>query len=140
MSEFKRFSIEDIWIEKINLVRATLNEAQDIKDNIIEAACEFEKIIVDLSDCEYIDSTFFGALVYCYKKILGRGGEIKLVMNDTFMTRTFIFRDIERVFNVYNKLNQAIDAYKEFEEVDFCVNNGLIKTKKSASIMTKMIN
>ena len=117
MEEISRYNDKNVRIEKVNLVRATMNEAQEIKYNILEDALVFKKIIVDLSDCEYIDSTFFGALVYSYKQIKEKGGNIKLVISNSFMRRTFILGDIEKVFEVYDSLREAMNAYKE-EEID----------------------
>jgi anti-anti-sigma factor len=116
MDEFKRYNNGDVRIEKVNLVRATMNEAQEIRDNLLEDYLVFKKIVVDLSDCEYIDSTFFGALVFAYKHLKSKGGSIKLVMGNSFMRRTFIFRDIERIFDVHNTLREAINAYETDEK------------------------
>jgi len=120
MEGIKRTVNEDIIIEKVNLVRATMNEAQQIKDNLIEDMLEYKKIIVDLSSCEYIDSTFLGALVYAYRQIKSENGSISLVVSDTFMIRTFMFRDIEKIFKVHNSLQRAIDELRkeEFLESD----------------------
>ena len=122
MEEISRYNDKNVRIEKVNLVRATMNEAQEIKYNILEDALVFKKIIVDLSDCEYIDSTFFGALVYSYKQIKEKGGNIKLVISNSFMRRTFILGDIEKVFEVYDSLREAMNAYKE-EEIDLEIKN-----------------
>lgn len=115
MEGIKRTVNEDIIIEKVNLVRATMNEAQQIKDTLIEDMYESKKIVVDLSSCEYIDSTFFGALVYAYRQIKSENGSISLVVSDTFMIRTFMFRDIERIFKVHNSLQRAIDELRKDE-------------------------
>ena len=118
MEEIKRYNKEGVWIEKVNLIRATMNEAQEMKDNLFEDALVFKKMIVDLSDCDYIDSSFFGALVFAYKHIKAKEGTIKLVISDSFMKRTFIFKDIERVFDVYETINEAMDAYKIAAELN----------------------
>jgi anti-sigma B factor antagonist/stage II sporulation protein AA (anti-sigma F factor antagonist) len=92
-----------------------MNEAQQIKDYLVEDILEYKKIIVDLSSCEYIDSTFFGALVYAYRQFKSENGSISLVVSDTFMIRTFMFRDIEKIFKVHNSLQRAIDELRNEE-------------------------
>jgi anti-anti-sigma factor len=69
-----------IVIEIVNLTRATLKEAEEFK-KILSRDIElgWKNIIVDLTDCEFIDSTFLGALVITLKKITGLGGNLKLV-------------------------------------------------------------
>lgn len=115
MESIKRTINEDIIVEKVNLVRATMNEAQHIKDILMEDMLESKRIIVDLSSCEYIDSTFLGALVYAYRQIKSENGSISLVVSDTFMIRTFMFKDIERIFKVHNSLQRAIDELRKDE-------------------------
>jgi anti-sigma B factor antagonist/stage II sporulation protein AA (anti-sigma F factor antagonist) len=115
MEGINRTVNEDIIIEKVNLVRATMNEAQQIKDTLMEDILEYRKIIIDLSSCEYIDSTFLGALVYAYRQIKSKNGLISLVVSDTFMIRTFIFKDIEEIFKMHNSLQRAIDELRKDE-------------------------
>ena len=69
-----------VLVEVVNLTRATMKEAEEFKQIIrqdIESG--WRKIIVDLSDCEFIDSTFLGVLVISLKRITGLGGDIRLV-------------------------------------------------------------
>ena len=115
MEEIQRYEEEGIKIEKINLVRATMQEAQQIKENLIEDALDFKKIIVDLSSSEYVDSTFFGALVYAHRQIKEKGANIVLIMSNSFMKRTFMFQDIAKIFRVYNSIREALDDNNEEE-------------------------
>ena len=34
------------------------------------------------------------------------------MMSNSFMRRTFIFRDIEKIFDVHNSLRDALNAYE----------------------------
>ena len=73
--DFMREVVEDIVIEKVNLPRATYKEAQIFKDKILyDVLTNNLKLIIDLSSCEYIDSTFLGSLVIGLKKMAERGG------------------------------------------------------------------
>ena len=110
-------------IEKVNLVRATLNEAYEIKNNLLEDGLDYDKIIVDLSSCDYIDSTFLGALVYSYRKIKERDGIVVLILGDTFLSTSFIFREISSIFQVYRTVREAkaqLKIYDKEFEVDKC--------------------
>lgn len=112
-----------IVIEKVNLVRATLNEAHEIKNNLLEDGLDYDKIIVDLSSCDYIDSTFLGALVYSYRKIKERDGIVVLIMEDTFLSTSFIFREISSIFQVYHTVREVkaqLKIYNKEFAVDKC--------------------
>lgn len=102
-----------IVIEKVNLIRATLNEAHDIKEILSEDMFDYQKIIVDLAACEYVDSTFLGALVYSYRKMKERNGTIVLVINDNFLSKSIVFSGISSVFKVYYTVKDALASLTE---------------------------
>ena len=85
MNAFEMTIRHGILIEKVNLGPATMMEAYEIKDILTDAGFSFSKIVVDLSSCDYIDSTFMGALVYSYRKIRERNGTIVLVVSEKFL-------------------------------------------------------
>ncbi|MDP4172417.1 MAG: STAS domain-containing protein [Bacteroidota bacterium] len=111
---FTREMSDGIWIERVNLERATLKEADKFKNILqhdIEQGCK--SMIVDLSKCEFIDSTFLGAIVACLKKITTAGGDMKLIgfkpaVHDMFnLTRMF------RVFETFPSVDQAVASFKD---------------------------
>jgi anti-sigma B factor antagonist/stage II sporulation protein AA (anti-sigma F factor antagonist) len=109
MKSIHRIFKGGVAIEKVNMIRATINEAQEIRDNLLDDI-EIKKIIVDLSSCNYIDSTFFGAIVFAYRVLRHQGCAIVLVINKTFLSRSFIYEEIASVFKVYNSINEALEA------------------------------
>jgi anti-anti-sigma factor len=113
MEAIERTTIGAIAIEKINLVRATMNEAYEIKNNLTENILDYKKIIVDLSSCDYIDSTFLGALVYSYRNIITKKGIMVLVIGDTQLSKSFIYREITKMFRVYGSLKEALQNLTE---------------------------
>jgi anti-sigma B factor antagonist len=98
-----------IAIEKVNLVRATMKEAYQIKNNLLDDIHDYKKIIVDLSSCDYIDSTFLGALVYTYRFIISKNGILVFVIGDSQLSRSFIYREITKMFNVFRTQAEAIN-------------------------------
>jgi len=77
MEDFEKKIEKDVVIEVVNLSRATWKEAIQFKA-ILEEDVEkkFRKLVVDISQCEFLDSTFLGTLVLAKKSINKIGGEI----------------------------------------------------------------
>jgi len=72
-----------------NLSRATLKEAKGFKKLIDdEIHNKTLKMVIDLSTCEFLDSTFIGVLVITLKKMGGSGGELRLVQPSDMAYRT----------------------------------------------------
>jgi len=116
MNAIHRILRNGVPIERVDIVRATLNEAQEITHNLLDDI-GYKNIIVDLSSCDYIDSTFFGAIVNAYRKIKAKGGSIVLVIGDTFLSKSFIYKDIASVFNVYRSIKEAMQLKQPDQKV-----------------------
>ena len=110
--DFKREEHGDVLVEKVNLTRATLKEAEEFKSHLVEDIEEnWQKIVVDLSECEFIDSTFLGALVVSLKKVTAMGGDIKLVGFQPDVNSMFELTRMYRVFDSFKSLNEAVQSY-----------------------------
>jgi len=104
---------EDVLVEVVNLTRATLKEAEEFKlilTNDINSG--WRKIIVDLSECEFIDSTFLGALVVSLKKVTGLGGDLRLV---GFQPAVHSMFELTRMYRVFESFKTKEEALKSFE-------------------------
>ncbi len=102
----------DVIVEVVDLTRATLNEADDFKQRLTENIENgYKKIIVDLSDCEFIDSTFLGALVISLKKITSLGGDLRLVGFQPAVHSMFELTRMYRVFETFNTKEDAILSF-----------------------------
>jgi anti-anti-sigma factor len=110
--DFSREVVGDVLIEKVNFSRATFKEAQIFKNRL-----EFDmlrgnlKIIIDLSDCEYIDSTFLGTLVVVLKKMGERSGEIKYVIPQPSALYLFKITGLYSVLNLYRNTEEAVESF-----------------------------
>ncbi len=98
-------------IEKVNLPRATLKEADSFKQIIeLDMKDGWKEILVDLADCEYIDSTFIGALVISLKKVKNAGGNLKLIGFQPAVESMFELTRMYRVFEIHKSREEAIKA------------------------------
>ena len=117
MEDFEKNIENDIVIETINLVRSTYKEAGELK-KILEDDIEkgYQKIIIDLGECDFIDSTFLGVLVFGLKKIATIGGEIKIVKSDSILKTLMARLGTLDIFNVYDTIEEALSSF-EYNEI-----------------------
>ena len=103
----------DVIVEFVDLTRATLNEADEFKLRLTENIENgYKKIIVDLTVCEFIDSTFLGALVISLKKVTSIGGDLRLVGFQPAVHSMFELTRMHRVFETFNTKEDAIMCFK----------------------------
>jgi len=111
--DFTKEKYGDVLVEVVNLTRATLKEAEEFKLTLTKDIEEgAKKIVVDISECEFIDSTFLGSMVVSLKKITGIGGDLKLVGFQPAVHSMFELTRMYRVFESYKTKEEAVQSFK----------------------------
>jgi len=111
--DFIREKYGEVIVEVVNLTRATLKEAEEFKQTLTQdIEMGVRKIVVDLTDCEFIDSTFLGALVVSLKKITGLGGDLRLVGFQPAVHSMFELTRMYRVFEAFKTKEEALNSFK----------------------------
>jgi anti-anti-sigma factor len=114
IDDFTREIVGDVLIENVNFSRATFKEAGIFKERLVfDILRNNLKVIIDLSRCEYIDSTFLGSLVVVLKKMTERGGEIKYVIPQPSAMYLFKITGLYGVLNLYRNKEEALESFKE---------------------------
>ncbi len=112
LEDFQRELRGDVVVEKVNITRATFKEAQQFKDRVIfDIVSNNQKVIIDLSNCDYIDSTFLGVLVVVLKKMAEKGGEIKYIIPQPSALYLFKITGLYSVLNLYRNVEEAIESF-----------------------------
>ncbi len=107
-------NINEIKIITIALKRATIGFADEFKSILISEIDKGEKkIIIDLDDCEFMDSVFFGALVTGLKDIIRVKGEIKICSSMSDAKRMLEHTRATRVFDIYDSREEALKSFKD---------------------------
>ena len=93
----------------VNLDRATLNEAIKFKEYLAEDVKDSNKdIIVNLSACEHLDSTFLGALVSTYKTLKKQNRTIALIEPANQSSILLTLNSIGKIFPLYKSVKVAL--------------------------------
>ena len=103
---------EDVVVQVVDLTRATLKEADEFKYTLtrnIEKG--YRKIVVDLSTCEFLDSTFLGALVVTLKRVTAMGGDVRLVGFHPAVHSMLELTRMHRVFESFPTKEEAIRSF-----------------------------
>lgn len=104
----------NVLVETVNISRATLKEAEDFKNMLLQAIDNGErKVVVDFSQCDFVDSTFLGGLVVSLKRMTAVKGDIRLV---GFRPPVRSMFELTRMHKVFESFETVEDAVKSFEE------------------------
>lgn len=102
-----------VTVIKVNLKRATVDVVKDFKNflfNLIEND-QKKKIILDLSNVEFVDSSFLGAVVSGLKKVTAIKGDIKIVELQAPVRAMFELTRLYKVFEIFDNKQDAINSF-----------------------------
>ena len=124
MESFEKQITRYAIVIKINLLRATLNEASEFKDYLNEAILGTDvDIVVNLSDCQHLDSTFLGVLVSGYKRMKKKNRTI-VIIEPTDQSRVFLtLNSIGKIFPLYESVQSALEDIENKKMLDGIVEN-----------------
>lgn len=102
-----------VTIIKVNLKRATVDVVKDFKNflfNLIDND-QKKKIILDLSNVEFVDSSFLGAVVSGLKKVTAIKGDIKVVELQAPVRAMFELTRLYKVFEIFDNKQDAVNSF-----------------------------
>ncbi|NCS89175.1 MAG: hypothetical protein CO127_04925 [Ignavibacteria bacterium CG_4_9_14_3_um_filter_36_18] len=110
----EELTYDDVTVKLIKLERATFKEAEEFKRKLIHDIENGKlKIVVDLSSCLFMDSTFLSALVTTLKRISTAGGDLKLVAVQTETLALLELTGTYKIFEIYKTREAAVHSFKE---------------------------
>lgn len=112
MEIFERIYIDGVYVIDVKITRPTIDNAVEFRkliENEIQSG--HTKLVVDLRRCEYVDSTFFGALVVAARKLSDIGYKLKIVRSGIVGNYLFILSDSSQILEKYNTREEAIKSF-----------------------------
>lgn len=111
--DFIHEEVGGICIENVNIARATSKETIVFREKInTDLRKGNKKFIIDLSKCDFIDSSFMGALVLCTKKSLDEKAIFVLVIREGgYLSSLFRTTRLERVLTIFETRQAALDYF-----------------------------
>ena len=112
MEDFDRIILKDVVIEIVNLTRATYKEALELKEILnLDVARNFKKIVIDIRQCEFIDSTFLGVMVFIKKSIFEIGGDVRIVKSYSNVRTILEKVGAYKFFSIFDSIESAVRSY-----------------------------
>jgi len=110
---FIRRSDTNATIFRVNHIRVSMEEATKLKEfltiNMVKGHSDF---IIDMSICEFMDSTFFGTIIIMAKKIKKKGGSISVIAIPKKLRVLSTIKMLENLLKVYSTIEEAISDNK----------------------------
>jgi anti-anti-sigma factor len=110
--EFQDFTItmaDGIPVLKFNMLRATIKETKVFKQNLVQLmAANHRFIIIDFSDCAFIDSAIVGVMVTIVKDFRNKKGDLLALTPPGTINNMFAQTGLDRVIKRFESLSSAL--------------------------------
>ena len=114
MENFMNIKNRDVIIEVVNLTKATTEQAEEFKLILLKHIDDRNtKLIVDLHQSDFVDSTFLSTLLIALKATIKKGGSLKLASPKHDVAEVLEATGMNRVFDVYSNISDAISSFKK---------------------------
>lgn len=104
--------VDGVAIIRLNMMRATIKEAQEFKKTLQSITQKGnDKVIVDFSQCNFVDSSILGVIVTFAKELRGKGGDIRGIIIEGSMLNMFTQTGMEKVFRYFPNQETALSSF-----------------------------
>ena len=69
------------------------------------------KVVLDMSEVEFIDSSGLGVILSCYRHLNSANGDLKLCCLNEQVQTLFELVRMHRIFDIYKTQEEAIKSY-----------------------------
>jgi anti-sigma B factor antagonist len=71
------------------------------------------RVVIDLSEVTFLDSTALGVLIGAVKRLRSRGGALAIVNTDASIAKTFQITGLDQIFTIVPSREEALAALDE---------------------------
>lgn len=119
MDIFKLEIFEGVAVVKVDIPSATLREAKPMWELFeSEEIFYWKNIIIDLSACTFVDSTFIGMIIKIFRKVNEKESRLKLVFPQLNDIESFRVVGITKILSCFRTLEQAVESYKPNKKIN----------------------
>ena len=102
-----------MFVIAINLTHSTIKESDEFRDTIEEEINSgHTNLVIDISKCDYIDSTFFGGIIWALGVLSDKGKKLKVVRQASSKKDIFTITNTLNVFDLYKTREDAIKSFE----------------------------
>ena len=113
MEAFEKIYIDGVYVIAVHLTHSTLKEANEFRKIIEEEInSDHTNLVIDLSRCEYIDSTFFGGIIWALGEVSDKGKKLKVVKQAISKEDIFTITNTLSLFELYKTREDAIKSFE----------------------------
>ena len=101
----------DVAVAELREKALDASNSESFKKAMANTLETFQKVIIDLTRVEFIDSSGCGALLSCVRQLGDRGGELRICGVQKSVQRLFELVRMNRVVDIYSTKEEAVKSF-----------------------------
>ncbi|MFW5901664.1 MAG: STAS domain-containing protein [Thermodesulfobacteriota bacterium] len=101
----------DVAVAELREKALDASNSEGFKKAMANTLETFQKVIIDLTRVEFIDSSGCGALLSCVRQLGDRGGELRICGVQKSVQRLFELVRMNRVVDIYSTKEEAVKSF-----------------------------
>ena len=104
-------NVGEVTVVKIPGDVLDAGNTREFKNDIAPVLDEHKRLVFDMSELTFVDSSGCGALLSCLRKVREGKGELKLCKVSTQVRDLFSVIRMDQVFQILNSRDEAVKAF-----------------------------
>ncbi len=110
--DFNCKKIDDVAVVVLPGETLEASNSEDFKQDIAPLLEVNTKMVFDMSQIKFVDSSGFGALLSCLRKLKEQGGDLKLFALSKPVGALFRMIRMDRIVDIFNTKEEALRAFQ----------------------------
>lgn len=103
--------VEGITIVTLQGETLDASNAKALRAQLAPVLAPGAKLVFDLTDVRFVDSSGLGVLLSCLRRVHSSGGDLKLCGMAKAVRALFELVRMNRIFEIYNSRDEALRSY-----------------------------
>src|SRR5579871_5231585 len=104
--------VDGVTIAAVPVDELDASNSGEFKRDIAPVLQSQTKLVLDLSQLRFVDSSGLGAMLSCLRQLSAKGGDLKLCGLSSQVRALFELVRMHRIFDIYSTREDAVKAFQ----------------------------
>ncbi|HVY95139.1 MAG TPA: STAS domain-containing protein [Bryobacteraceae bacterium] len=105
-------NVDGVGVASVPVDELDASNSVEFKRDIAPILQSNTKLILDLSQLRFVDSSGLGAMLSCLRQLTAKGGDLKLCGMSQQVRALFELVRMHRIFDIYATREEAVKAFQ----------------------------
>lgn len=105
-------NVDGVAVAAMPVDELDASNSGEFKRDIAQVLQAQTKLVLDLSQLRFVDSSGLGAMLSCLRQLSARGGDLKLCSMSKQVRALFELVRMHRIFDIYPTRDDAVHAFQ----------------------------